>query len=96
MDCLVIEGSPYQIGVQKAKFDGDYLDKVMEYYDDGENPKFDEWIKNKVIPYVETEWPDMNEEIEGYLNTSGDASLSSYFRRIYSFQNQNVFLRFCY
>ncbi|MDD5598850.1 MAG: hypothetical protein PHV82_12955 [Victivallaceae bacterium] len=83
MDYLVLEGSPYRIGMQKAKFDGNYLDKVMEYYDKEKNPQFDEWIKTKAIPYVEKEWPDMNEEIKGYIDVSG-YSKNFFFKYIFS------------
>ncbi len=83
MKYLLLEGSPYQIGRKKAEFDGKYLDKIMRHYDREKNPAFDEWIKNTAIPYVESEWSDINEEIEGYLDISGYDKVF-YFKYIFS------------
>ena len=78
MDYLVLEGSPYEIGKQKAEFDGDYLKKVMEYYNKEAKPAFEKWIKGKAIPYTEEEWPELVEEVHGYLDASGYDELSMY------------------
>ena len=70
-DFVTLEGSPYEIGRQKARFDGDYLAKALEHYDRKRNAQFDAWIAEKAIPYTEKEWPDLAEEVRGYLDESG-------------------------
>lgn len=78
MDYLVLTGTPYQIGQQKAMFDGNYLDSVMEYYDKDKCSSFEQWIEQKAIPYVSKEYTDMAEEIQGYLDVSGYNKLYFY------------------
>jgi len=83
MDYLVLEGRPYQIGKRKAEFDGDYLKEILDYYDQERNVEFERWIAGKAIPYIESRWPDLAEEVEGYLDASGFDKLAMY-KRLYS------------
>ena len=68
---LEVEGSTSEMGRQKARFDGHYLDEVLAYYDRKRNARFDAWISEKAIPYTEEHWPDLAEEVQGYLDESG-------------------------
>ena len=79
MDYLILEGSHYEIGRQKAEFDGDYLEQVLKRcLDTQRDPKFEQWLTETAIPYTEKAWPHLAEEIEGYLDESGYDRLMAY------------------
>ncbi len=78
MDYLVLAGTSYEIGQQKAKFDGKYLDKALELYAKDKCPRLEQWIKGKAIPFVDKEYPELAAEIDGYLDASGYEKLYLY------------------
>ena len=68
---LVLQGTPYEIGCRKAEADGEYLAEVLTHYDRSRNERFDQWIAEKAIAYTEACWPELAEELQGYLDQSG-------------------------
>jgi len=79
MDYVTLEGGPYEIGQRKAEFDGDYLAQVLEScFDRTPNPRFEQWLLEEAIPYSESQWPDLAEEIRGYREASGCDELMIY------------------
>jgi len=79
MGYLALEGSHYEIGRQKAEFDGDYLEQVLKRcFDKERNLKFEQWLTDSAIPYTEETWPSLAEEIQGYLDESGYDRLMVY------------------